>query len=59
MEIFKSLECMPAEAREAMRQAIDDSLMSGTLLGYQIVNTRVRVLDGRWSNIRSKSPLIF
>lgn len=50
---------MPAEAREAMRQAIDDSLMSGTLLGYQIVNTRVRVLDGRWSNIRSKSPLIF
>ena len=59
MEIFKSLECLPLEAREALRQAIDDSLMSGTLLGYPIVNTRVRILDGRWSNIRSKNPLIF
>ena len=59
MEIFKSLECLPLDSREAMRAAITDSLMSGTLLGYPIVNTRVRILDGRWSNIRSKSPLIF
>lgn len=33
--------------------------MSGTLLGYPLVNVRVRILDGRWSNIRSKNPLIF
>ena len=33
--------------------------MSGSLLGYPIVNCRVKILDGRWSNIRSKSPLIF
>ena len=58
MEIFKSLECLPMECREALKQAINDSLLSGSLLGYPIVNTRVRVLDGRWSNIRTKNPLI-
>ena len=42
-----------------MRMAIDDCLMSGTLLGYPIVNMKVKVLDGRWSNIRSKNPVIF
>jgi translation elongation factor EF-G len=42
-----------------MKAAIEDSLMSGTLLGYPLVNVRVRILDGRWSNIRSKNPLIF
>ena len=59
MEIFKSLETLPIENREALREALNDSLMSGTLLGYPVVNTRIRVLDGRWSNIRSKNPLIF
>ena len=59
MEIFKSLETLPIESREALREALNDSLMSGTLLGYPVVNTRIRVLDGRWSNIRSKNPLIF
>lgn len=59
MEIFKSLECMSGENRQAMIQAIEDTLMSGQLLGYPIVNVRVRILDGRWSNIRSKNPLIF
>lgn len=42
-----------------MTAAIEDSLMSGSLLGYPLVNTRVRILDGRWSNIRSKNPVIF
>lgn len=59
MEIFKSLDSLPIECREALKEAINDSLMSGTLLGYPVVNTRIRVLDGRWSNIRSKNPLIF
>jgi len=59
MEIFKSLDTLPIECREALREALNDSLLSGTLLGYPIVNTRVRILDGRWSNIRSKNPLIF
>lgn len=50
---------MPLESRLSMQNAIEDSLMSGSLLGYPIVNVRVKILDGRWSNIRSKSPLIF
>jgi translation elongation factor EF-G len=59
MEIFKSLDSLPIECLESMREAIEDSLMSGSLIGYPIVNTRVRILDGRWSNIRSRNPLIF
>jgi elongation factor G len=42
-----------------MQVAIEDSLMSGSLLGYPLVNVRVKITDGRWSNIRSKNPLIF
>ena len=59
LEIFKSLDSLPYEYREAIHQAIEDNMMSGSLLGYPMVNTRIRVLDGRWSNIRSKNPLIF
>ncbi len=58
-EIYRSLDSMPLESRLSMQNAIEDSLMSGSLLGYPIVNVRVKILDGRWSNIRSKSPLIF
>jgi len=47
------------EHQEALKEAIEDNLLSGNLLGYPIVNARVRVLDGRWSNIRSQNPLIF
>jgi len=42
-----------------IREAIETNLLSGSLLGYPMVNTRVTVVDGRWSNIRSKNPLIF
>ena len=59
MEIFKSLESLPLDCREAIFEAIQDNMMSGTLMGYPMVNTRIRVVDGRWSNIRSKNPLIF
>ena len=59
MEIFKSLDSIPMENMIAIQEAIEDCLMSGNLLGYPIVNTRVRILDGRWSNIRSRNSLIF
>jgi len=59
LEIFKSLDSLPLDCLLAIREAIDDGLMSGTLLGYPIVNCRVRIIDGRWSNIRSRNPLIF
>jgi elongation factor G len=58
-EIYRSLESLPLECRLQMQAAIQDSLMSGSLLGYPLVNVRVRILDGRWSNIRSKNPIIF
>lgn len=54
MEIYRSLDTLPAECQLAMKEALQDTLLSGQLLGYPMVNTRVRVLDGRWSNIRSR-----
>jgi hypothetical protein len=59
MEIYKSLDSLNMECQHAMREAIETNLMGGSLLGYPLVNTRVIVEDGRWSNIRSKNPLIF
>lgn len=59
IEIYRSLDSLPLETKAAMKEAIEDALLCGTLLGYPMVNTRVRILDGRWSNLRSKNPLIF
>lgn len=59
IEIYRSLDSLPVEHKMAMQESLDDALLCGTLLGYPMVNTRVRILDGRWSNIRSKNPLIF
>lgn len=59
MEIYRSLDSLPIEHKLAMRESLDDALQCGTLLGYPMVNTRVRILDGRWSNIRSKNSLVF
>ena len=58
-EIYRSLDSLPVECKAALKSAVDDTLQSGTLLGYPMVNMRVRILDGRWSNIRSKNPIIF
>ena len=58
LEIFRSLDSMDVEHKAYLRKAIEDNLLSGSLLGYPIVNTRVRVVDGRWSNIRTKNPLV-
>ena len=59
MEVYKSLDTLPLEHLELIKQSLDDALLCGTLLGYPMVNTRVRILDGRYSNIRSKNPLVF
>jgi translation elongation factor EF-G len=58
-EIYRSLDSLPLDCKLSMQAAIEDSLLSGSLLGYPLVNVRVKLLDGRWSNIRSKNPLIF
>ena len=54
LEIYRSLDSLPLDCKLAMKEAISDALLSGQLLGYPVVNTRVRVLDGRWSNLRSR-----
>lgn len=59
MEIFKSLESLPLECMHALQESIEDALLSGSLLGYPLVNTQIRIVDGRWSNIRSRNPVIF
>lgn len=59
MEIYRSLDSLPIEHKSIMRIALEDVLESGQLLGYPMVSARIRVLDGRWSNLRSRNPLIF
>jgi elongation factor G len=58
-EIYRSLDSLSLENKISMQAAINDGLMSGSLIGYPLVNVRVKILDGRWSNIRSKNPIIF
>lgn len=59
METYRSLDSLPIEHKQVIKQTIEDQLLCGQLLGYPMVNCRVRILDGRWSNLRSKNPLIF
>jgi elongation factor G len=39
---------LPREFAAAIKQAIHDSLESGVLAGYAVVNTKARILDGAW-----------
>ncbi|CDW86051.1 translation elongation factor g [Stylonychia lemnae] len=59
LEIYRSLDSLPIESKVSMQNAIEDCLQSGSLLGYPMVNVRVKILDGKWSNIRSRNPIIF
>lgn len=59
MEIYRSLDTLPIEHKVTLKNAIEDALLCGSVLGYPMVSTRVKVLDGRWSNLRSKNPVIF
>jgi hypothetical protein len=58
-ETFRSLDTLDVDSKMTIREAIETNLLSGSLLGYPMVNTRVTVVDGRWSNLRSKNPLVF
>lgn len=59
MEIYRSLDSLPIEHKNIIRTSLEDALESGQLLGYPMVSSRIRVLDGRWSNLRSRNALIF
>ena len=52
-EVLRSLDSLPPEFLEAIEISINDALDGGVLLGYPIINTIVRIEDGRWSSIRS------
>lgn len=58
-EMFRSLESLSFDIFEELLQQIKDSLSSGSLLGYPVINAKVKIEDGRWSNIRSKNPIAF
>jgi elongation factor G len=53
IEVFKPLDSLPLEMLLQIHQSIQDSLESGVLLGFPIVNARVVLTAGRWSNIRT------
>ena len=59
MELYRSLDSLPLEHKSIIRSSLEDAMESGQLLGYPMVSTRIRVLDGRWSNLRSRNALIF
>jgi len=39
---------LPRELAAAVKQAVHDSLESGVLAGYAVVNVKARILDGTW-----------
>lgn len=52
-EFLRSLESAPKEYLDIIEETIKEALEGGVLLGYPIINTKIRIVDGRWSNIRS------
>lgn len=52
-EVFKSLNFLNPDHKRYLFECILDSLNCGSLLGYQNVNIGVRVLSGKYSNLRT------
>ena len=57
-EVLKSLDSAPSDIMAGIEQSINQALESGNLLGYPVINTKISILDGKWSSIRS-DPQIF
>lgn len=47
----KSLESIPPEFLAAAIEGIQASLQCGKLMGYPVINVKVDILDGRWSDV--------
>lgn len=56
-EFKRSLESLPDEIKSGIHDTISDFLTCGPALGYPLVRVRVRVLDGRWSSLRSNEVI--
>ncbi|MBM3322546.1 elongation factor G [candidate division WOR-3 bacterium] len=44
---------LPRQFVAAVKQAVHDSFESGVLAGYEVINTRVRIVDGAWHDVDS------
>jgi len=52
-EVFKSLNFLNADHKRYLFECILDSLNCGSLMGYQNVNIGVRIISGKYSNLRT------
>ena len=52
-EVVKSLDTAPREMIKVIEESIRTNFESGPLLGYPVIKNRIRILDGKWSSIRS------
>lgn len=57
-ELLRSLDSAPLNLISAIEDAINVNLESGALLGYPVIHTKIKIKDGKWSNLRS-DELIF
>jgi len=52
-ELLRSLDTAPRNIIIGIEDAINTALESGNLLGYPVIHTKVRIISGKWSSIRS------
>ena len=52
-EVFKSLNFLNSDHKRYLFECILESLNCGSLLGYQNVNIGVRIIGGKYSNLRT------
>lgn len=58
-ETWKSLHTISPEHLNAILEGIQGSLISGILLGYPLINVKVEILDGWWSDVWSDEKIFW
>ena len=56
-EIFRSLDSLPEEIKVGIDEAIQNTLSSGPLMGFPLIDIRARVVGGLWSSLRSNESI--
>ena len=52
-----SLHTISKELLASILDGIQGALVSGVLLGYPLINLKVEILDGKWSDVRSDEKI--
>ena len=52
-EVFKSINFLNPDEKRILFESVLENLNSGSLLGYPLVNIGVRILNGKFSNMRT------